>query len=326
MSPTPGAAPNAVPELPFLGLETLWVQITGTLCNLTCTHCFIACSPDNHTLEFMSGEQILGYIDEAAAEGVKEIYFTGGEPFLHPEVFEILEASLAVAPTAVLTNGVLLTERFASRLAALADASRYSLEIRVSLDAPDEEANDAIRGAGVFRKALGGVRRLHNAGLMPIVTACELVVEERTDAIPVAAVGAVGKLDGELPDGVDPLMVPPKPGDDRFYRRFYDLLIGEGVERPRVKILPVFNMGMLEGRRRDTLLTPEDLDGFDTGNLQCATARLVAHDGVYACPILAGETAARMSDNGLAAALEPCSLYHPSCTTCYVTGMTCRNY
>ena len=335
MAGEPAESPvSDVPHAAFAGLETLWIQVTGTLCNLRCTHCFISCSPDNHTLEFMSRDQIGGYLTEAEELGVKEVYFTGGEPFLHPEIFEILEDALSVAPTAVLTNGVLITERAASRLGAMAADSAYSLEIRVSLDVPDETANDAIRGAGVFRKALRGVRRLQDAGLMPIVTACELVVEEERGSATWSTEpgrertgdGGSSSVESPPPTGVDPRLVPARPAEDRFYRQFHELLEAEGVARPRLKILPVFNMGMLEGRGDAVLLTEEMLADFDTDNLQCSASRLVAHDGVYACPILAGEPGARMSDDSLAAASRPCALYHPSCTTCYLTGMTCRNY
>ena len=291
---------DSVPCAGFEHLETLWFQITGTLCNLRCSHCFISCSPDNHTLEFLSRAQVDQYLAEASAVGIKELYFTGGEPFLHPEIFEILAAALAVAPTTVLTNGVLISERFAGRLGELASASDYSLEVRVSLDAPEEDANDAIRGAGVFGKALRGLRRLQDAGLLPIVTATELVVEEG--------------------------QIHPRPGEDSFYRQFHDLLAEHGLRRARVKILPVFNMGMLDGRGHSTLVTEELLEEFETSDLQCSSGRLVAHNGVYACPILAGEKGARMSESGLAEALRPCSLFHPSCATCVFTGMTCRNF
>lgn len=333
-------ASTEVPRAPFQALESLWVQVTGTLCNLRCTHCFISCSPDNHTLEFMEREQIRGYLEEAADLGVKEFYFTGGEPFLHPEMLEILADALELAPTTVLTNGVLITETIAGDLGELAAASPYSLEIRVSLDAPEEEANDRIRGAGVFRKALRGIRRLEGAGLLPIVTATELVVEEgwegdsssqgpETEAVEAGGhqpQGAEAADLPRLPAGVAPGTVPPPPRGDRFYSRFHRLLREAGVRRPRVKILPVFNMGMLEGRREGVHLTEEMLRGFDFARLQCTTTRLVAHNGVYACPILAGEAGAHLSDGSLAEALHPCSLYHASCTTCYLTGMTCGNY
>ena len=84
------------PFLPLKALDTLWFQVAGTLCNLRCNHCFISCSPENHTLGLMSFDQFKPYLDEAVQYGVKEFYFTGGEPFINPEIFEILEATLAV--------------------------------------------------------------------------------------------------------------------------------------------------------------------------------------------------------------------------------------
>ena len=75
-------------------LDTLWFQVGGTVCNLACTHCFVSCSPTNHTHEFMTLAAIQPYLDEAAGLGVKEYYFTGGEPFLNPEMEAILERTL----------------------------------------------------------------------------------------------------------------------------------------------------------------------------------------------------------------------------------------
>ena len=317
------SAGRVVPTAPIDSIEALWVQITGTLCNLRCTHCFISCAPDNDALAFMSCDQIKTYLDEAEAIGVKEVYFTGGEPLLHPHVLAILQDSLDLAPTTMLTNGVLITEHFAERLGEISIGSRYSLEIRVSLDAPDADANDVIRGPGVFDRAVRGLIRLQRAGLMPIVTATELVVDN-------------GHLNGggppqpvdlrRLPSGVEVGDVGPAPRADSFYARFHRVLSELGVERPRVKILPVFNMGNLEDRRPAQVLTKGMVKGFDLSTLQCSASRLVAADGVYACPILAGEPAARMSLHSLTDSLYPVHLYHPSCTTCYQTGMTCRNF
>jgi hypothetical protein len=68
------------------------------------------------------------------------------------------------------------------------------------------------------------------------------------------------------------------------------------------------------------------LEGYDTSLLQCSSSRMVAEDGVYACPILVGEAAARMSRSSIGETLLPTSLYHSACTTCHLTGMTCRNF
>src|SRR5438445_757378 len=115
------AAPVApAPRAPFLGLATLWVQITGTWCNLECRHCINASGPRTPWLKPLDGETIRRAIREAEALGVKEIYFTGGEPFLHREILPLLERALEAAPTTVLTNGTLIGPEQADALAALA--------------------------------------------------------------------------------------------------------------------------------------------------------------------------------------------------------------
>ncbi|HYB71652.1 MAG TPA: radical SAM protein, partial [Candidatus Bathyarchaeia archaeon] len=142
----PAAPP--VPVAPFLGLSTLWIQITGTWCNLECTHCINASGPRSPWLKPLDADTIRRAIDEAEREGVKEIYFTGGEPFLHREILPLLERALRVAPTTVLTNGTLIGPAEADTLAAMAAGARYSFEIRVSLDDTDREKNDRVRGEG----------------------------------------------------------------------------------------------------------------------------------------------------------------------------------
>ena len=98
----------SAPSVGLASLDTLWFQVAGTVCNLACTHCFVSSSPTNHTHEEMTLEEIRPYLQEGAALGVKEYYFTGGEPFLNPEMEAILEATLEHGPATVLTNGLLL--------------------------------------------------------------------------------------------------------------------------------------------------------------------------------------------------------------------------
>ena len=293
--PLAGAEPGGgrAPAASFLRLSALWIQITGTWCNLECTHCLNSSGPKEPWLKPISPEVARAAIREGDRLGVKEIYFTGGEPFLHGEILELLAYALAVAPTTVLTNGTLIDDAMADRLAALARRSFYSLEIRVSLDDTDAERNDRIRGAGVFDNAVLAIQLLHQRGLLPIVTATEVTRGEH----------AAGQ---------------------GIYERFREFLIARGIEKPRVKIMPVFALGRA-GRNGGRRLTEEDLEGFDRGTLQCSESRVVADGGVYACPILAGLPGAKLSDGALDASLRDASLYHASCVTCYETGMTCKN-
>lgn len=109
-----------------------------------------------------------------------------------------------------------------------------------------------------------------------------------------------------------------------MYQQFRDFLLSLGIETARVKILPVFPAGRLASTRNVRLIEA-DLDGFDRSRLQGAEARVVAADGVYACPILAGLPGANLSGGSLVESFRPASLYHPACVTCYETGMSCRN-
>ena len=73
------------------------------------THCFISCSPTNRTHEPLALEQVLPFLEEGRSLAVREYYFTGGEPFLNPDMEAILEATLEVGPATVLTNGLRVT-------------------------------------------------------------------------------------------------------------------------------------------------------------------------------------------------------------------------
>jgi MoaA/NifB/PqqE/SkfB family radical SAM enzyme len=116
--------------------------------------------PKHPRLPALDAALVRRYMREAEQLGVREVYFTDGEPFLHPELFDLLADALAIAPTTVLTNGTLIDDAVADRLAALAASSPYSLEIRVSLDGVTAEENDAIRGHGSFARAVAAIRRL----------------------------------------------------------------------------------------------------------------------------------------------------------------------
>jgi len=284
----------AAPRVALRALDTLWFQVAGTVCNLACTHCFISCSPTNHTHEFLSLAAVRPYLDEAVELGVKEYYFTGGEPFLNPEMEAILAATLAVGPATVLTNGLLLDAERCARLAALAAGSDYSLDLRISLDGYSPAANDPIRGAGTFERILDGAVGAARAGLNPVITVTEVHRENASD-------------EGRS--------------------RFLELLRERGIARPRLKVLPVFHLGA-EAERSGAYQSWQSLHEGDAGDggwdhLQCSSCRMVTDQGVWVCPILVNEPEGRMGES-LADTLDGFPLAHPACWTCHVYGVSCR--
>src|SRR5262245_27215752 len=125
---------SPAPEVALAHLDDLWFQVGGTVCNLECRHCFISCSPHNHTFGFLDLEAVRRALEEATQFGVKEYYCTGGEPFLNRDMVAILELTLHYGPATVLTNGTVFKDEWLVCLAKAEAASPYSLEFRVSID------------------------------------------------------------------------------------------------------------------------------------------------------------------------------------------------
>jgi len=282
------------PTSPLVALDTLWFQVAGTVCNLQCTHCFISCSPANHSHEMMDLATVRRFLTEAEALGVREYYFTGGEPFMNREILEILEAALALGPTSVLTNGVLIRPETAARLRQIRDGSPYSLDVRISIDGWDAASNDGVRGEGTFERILEGIRCLVEAGLNPVVTVTD------------ACAGASSQ-EGRT--------------------RFLSFLRTIGLERPRLKVLPLLRLGAEERRSRAyrewESLAGRELTADEAEALQCSSCRMVTSKGVYVCPILIDSPDARMGQR-LSDTLRPFELRHRACYTCHVEGLTCR--
>lgn len=282
------------PTLQFQHLDTLWLQVTGTLCNLACLHCFISCGPNNDSHPMMQTEEVLRTLEDSRKYAPKEVYFTGGEPFMHPDIKTLIEATLEIAPLSILTNGILIDDEMAAWLGETFQSSRYSLDLRVSLDGTTAEENDAIRGRKTFEKILASIDRLWAAGINPVITVTTCHAD-------------LGAAEGR--------------------QRFIDLLKQRGITKPRLKFLSPFKIGREE--RRDggyaayERLVEGDLMEGEEDELQCSSCRMVTANGVFPCPILIEAEEARLGDS-LADGMQDIELDHPACYTCHVEGVTCR--
>ena len=283
------------PEVPLVKLDTLWLQVGGTLCNLQCRHCFISCGPQNHTHEMMNLKEVRERLLESKNLGVKEYYITGGEVFMNPEIFEILATILEYGPLDVLTNGTLITSEKAARLKETQNNSFHKLQFRVSMESFDEKLNDVTRGENSFNKAAEGISNLNSFGFSPILTVTRNWDEAK---------------EAEMEEG------------------FYNFLKSLNISEPRVKILPGFLLGQLAVNTRNYLghehVTKECFENYDITNLQCSTSRMATKTGVYVCPILVDNDKAKMGDT-IKETLRPFPLAHSACYTCRITGMTCKS-
>ena len=149
-------------KVPFHKLETLWFN-TGTLCNLKCSNCYIESSPKNDRLQYLTRQDVLPYLTEIKELDlpVKLIGLTGGEPFINPHIFELLEEILrADLNVIVLTNGYRVLKRNDKKLLSLKNKYKEKLSIRVSLDHYSKEIHENERGKDTFVKTLEGIRWL----------------------------------------------------------------------------------------------------------------------------------------------------------------------
>ena len=137
----------------------LWLY-TNFDCNLRCDYCCVRSSPSAARRE-LGLARIQRIAREASELGVKEIFVTGGEPFLLDDVGEILLSCAVAAPTTVLTNGMLFTGRRAKALQAL---PRDRIVLQISLDSATPDRHDLHRGPGTWARAREGIQRAREQG------------------------------------------------------------------------------------------------------------------------------------------------------------------
>lgn len=136
-------------------IEECWLHITDR-CNLKCTHCLFSCSPKDKTT--LSLGDIQKAVNETHKMGARIFYLTGGEPFIHKDIKEILNHILnnyEDTSLVVMTNGI----RLPQYMDFLRTLPRKRLFFQLSADGTGEN-HDRTRGEGAFKKLLKGLASL----------------------------------------------------------------------------------------------------------------------------------------------------------------------
>jgi pyruvate-formate lyase-activating enzyme/diadenosine tetraphosphatase ApaH/serine/threonine PP2A family protein phosphatase len=193
---TPLPADDGRPVVPLFGTPLfparLWIY-TNFHCNLACDYCVVASSPTARRRQ-LERERFEALVDEAVAEGFTELYLTGGEPFLHPEIEALVRYAAARLPTVVLTNAMLFTGRRRAALAALAGLP--GLVVQSSVDGSTAALHDAWRGHGSFARVLAGLAYAQELGL-PLRVAMTQTPENAADVPALRAVLADLGIEGD---------------------------------------------------------------------------------------------------------------------------------
>ena len=280
-------------------LATLWFN-TGTLCNLTCQRCYIGSSPRNDRLAYLTQAEVSAYLDEIAHDRLPTqlIGFTGGEPFMNPDITAMLADVLARGLHAiVLTNAMKPMTHHRAELLALRARHGDRLTIRVSLDHHTKAVHEAERGAQTWQPTIDG-----------------LVWLARNDfAVHVAGRHFTAETDAELRAG--------------YARLFAALDIPVSALDPvRLMLFPEMDA------TRDVPEITTSCWGIlkkSPDSVMCASARMVvkrkgaAAPAVLACTLLPYDPRFEMGAT-LAEASRPVALNHPHCAAfCVLGGASC---
>jgi uncharacterized Fe-S cluster-containing radical SAM superfamily protein len=280
-------------------LDTLWFN-TGTLCNLTCAHCYIESSPRNDRLVYLSVAEVAQYLDEIAALrlGTGLIGFTGGEPFLNPHLAEMLRLTLDRGFRAlVLTNAMKPMHRMKPALLLLREHFGDRLRLRVSLDHYAPPVHEAERGPRSWRPTIEGLLWLARNGFAVSIATRRLSGESEA-AIRRGFAGLFGQL-GIAIEASDPLALTVFPEMD---------------EEAEVPEITESCWGIL---------------GKSPDDVMCAGSRMVvrfrgaARPSVIACTLLPFDPRFDLGPS-LAGALGGVALNHPHCAKfCVLGGGAC---
>ena len=282
-------------------LETLWFN-TGTLCNIECRNCYILSSPTNDDLVYLTAAEIEGFLDEIARRGLptREIGFTGGEPFMNPEMGAMARLALERGfEVLILTNAMrpMMRPAVQAELEALGRAFGGRMTLRVSLDHYDPGNHDGQRGEGTFEKTLEGMRWLRDRGVRMAVAGRSIWGEDE-DACR-AGFAALFAREGFAIDAADPAAL---------------VLFPEMDPEADVPEITTACWGML-GKRPESVM--------------CSSARMVVrrrgapHPVVLACTLLAYDRQFELGRT-LAEADRPVPLNHPHCAKfCVLGGARC---
>jgi organic radical activating enzyme len=297
--PNVTAAGETRARVALKSLETLWIN-TGTLCNLACENCYIESSPRNDRLAYISFDEMRDYLDEIAALKLKtvEIAFTGGEPFMNPDIIRMLEEVLRRGYRAlVLTNAMRPMRRHDAVLKKLRYRFDNRLVLRVSVDHYTAVQHEKERGPGSWQPMLDGLKFLSDGKFVAHVAGRMMWGEDEA-----AMRAGFGKLFAEQGIRID-------ADDPAVLTLFPEMDMRQDVPEITDKCWSIL--------------------GVDPNDIMCATSRMVVkrkgadRPAVIACTLLPYDDEFELGAT-LGDATGEVALNHPYCAKfCVLGGGAC---
>ena len=288
-------------SVPLSDPQTLWFN-TGTLCNIECSNCYILSSPTNDALVYLTEAEVQSYLDQIAARGwpIREIGFTGGEPFMNPGMIAMTRAALERGfEVLILTNAMrpMMRKLVKAGLLDLRERFGDKLTLRISVDHHSAALHDEERGAGSFARTIEGMEWLRDNGFRMAVAG--RTVWGESDAEARTGYAALFASHGFAIDAQDPGQT---------------VLFPEMDERVEVPEITTACWGILNKSPQDVM---------------CASSRMVVKrkgaetPAVLACTLLPYAPEFELGTT-LAEAEQAVQLNHPHCAKfCVLGGASC---
>ena len=281
--------------------HTLWFN-TGTLCNITCVNCYILSSPTNDRLVYLTVDDVSTYLAQIKTRNwpVREIGFTGGEPYMNPQMNAMTRAALQAGyEVLILTNAMrpMMRKSVRAGIRELVAEFGDKLTFRVSLDHHSQQHHDEMRGEGAYDKTLEGMDWLASIGARMAVAG--RMLWDDSEAEERAGFAALFTERGYEIDATNPTMCVLFPEMD------------ESIEVPEITTACWGILGK----------SPDDV--------MCASSRMVVkrkgadHPTVLACTLLPYDPEFEMGET-LEQAEADVHLNHPHCAKfCVLGGASC---
>ena len=282
--------------------KTLWIN-TGTLCNITCNNCYIFSSPKNDDLIYFQDKFFIKYLEEIKSLNwpIKEIGFTGGEPFLNKDILIMSERALKENyRVLILTNAMQPMQRPEVKKGLIQLHKMYgnNLKLRVSIDHYKMEKHDEVRGRGSFSKTIEGVKWLMQEGI-------ETSVAGRN----------IWNIEEEV----------SRKGYEQLFSE-YNFKI-DAYDKNQTVLFPEMDEQNIEVPEITTQCW--NILGKNPNSIMCSNSRMVVHrkgeekPKVVACTLLPYEKEFELGDN-LKASENRVYLNHPHCAKfCVLGGASC---
>lgn len=145
-------------------------------CNMHCSFCWQHKLREKTLLDF---DKFIRVLDDAKGYGVNNIYFWGGEPLIHPRIFDMIgEVKKRRMKSYMVTNGLLL-EKYADKI-----VNSGLNFLQISIDGAAEQHDKMRNVAGLFEKITKGIEKINKQKrIFPIISSCTTIMKENIEQI-----------------------------------------------------------------------------------------------------------------------------------------------